>query len=142
MDEEDDIADGRPAAAFERRPLDAMPARAIRRERPDAEAELWEHLRHRRIGTLRFHRLEPVAGILPSFVCRERRLVVDVTDRNPIGNKAMEERAARLRLAGWTLMRVRGDEIMHDAEAVCERIRRRCRLEDAVPPVRLVHSKD
>ena len=125
-----------------RRFLDFEAVRIIHRERPDAEDALWEHLRRRRIGTLRFRRLDPVAGLLPSFTCRERRLVIDVTDLSPIGNAAMAARLTRFRAEGWWLMRIRGVDVMADPAAVCEAIRKLCRLEDAVPMLRLVKSDE
>lgn len=126
----------------DRRPLDPSMARLPTRERWDAEDALWEVLRHRRIGTLRFRRLDPVAGLIPSFTCRERRLVIDVTDRNPVGDREMADRLSRFRERGWWLMRVHGDDVMRDPDAVCEAIRDLCRLEDAVPALRLVRSDE
>ena len=122
----------------DRRFLDIDVVRAIHRERADAEDALWERLRRRQLGTLRFRRLDPVAGLIPSFTCRERRLAIDVTDMSPVGNEAMSARLARFRAEGWWLMRVRGGDVMADPEAVCEAIRKLCRLEDAVPTLRLV----
>ena len=126
----------------ERRPLDLEMARAIHRERPDAEDLLWEQLRRRRIGTLRFRRLDPIAGLIPSFTCRERRLAIEVTDRNPVGDAGMAARAARFRAEGWWLMRVRGIDVMESPEAVCDAISNLCRLEDAVPNLRLVEGEE
>lgn len=126
----------------DRRFLSTEFARTVHRERPDAEDALWELLRHRRMGTLRFRRLDPVAGLIPSFTCRERRLVIDVTDRNPVGNTEMARRISRFRAEGWWLMRVRGSEIMLDPQPVCDAIRDLCRLEDAVPTLRLVRTDE
>ena len=125
----------------DRRFLDIHPVRIVHRERPDAEDALWECLRRRHLGTLRFHRLDPVGGVIPSFTCRERRLAIDVTDRNPVGDAELADRAARMRARGWWLMRVRGTQVLSDVDGVCDAVRRLCRLEDAVPTLRLVRDE-
>lgn len=101
------------------------PARLPRSERGDAEALLWTWLRARRTGLL-FRRREIVGGVVVPFACRERRLAIDVSDANPLGDMALNRRRASLRAANYAMLSLRGAEVTGDVAAVCERIRRLC----------------
>lgn len=87
---------------------------------------MWTCLRARRTGRLLFRRREPVGGVVVAFACRERRLAIDVTDANPLGDMTLNARRKRLRAAGYALLSVRGADVTRDPGAVCERIRRLC----------------
>lgn len=53
-------------------------ARRLRCNATDAELKLWYHLRSRRLGSCKFVRQEPIGPYVVDFVCRERRLIVEV----------------------------------------------------------------
>ena len=106
-------------------------------ERGDAEALLWACLRARRTGRLLFRRRDVVGGVVVAFACRERRLAIDVTDANPLGDMALNARRARLRAAGYALLSVRGADVTVNPAAVCERIRRLCATRE---PARLENA--
>jgi very-short-patch-repair endonuclease len=53
-------------------------ARRLRRDTTDAERKLWNRLRARSIDGYKFVRQEPTGPFIVDFVCRERRLVVEV----------------------------------------------------------------
>ena len=48
-----------------------------RQQMPDAERELWYHLRDRRLGGRKFRRQEPIDPYVGDFVCHQPKLVVE-----------------------------------------------------------------
>ena len=53
-------------------------ARRLRRDSTNAELKLWNRLRARTIDGCKFVRQEPIGPFIVDFVCRERRLVIEV----------------------------------------------------------------
>ena len=53
-------------------------ARGLRRAETDAERWLWSALRGRRLAGFKFVRQEPVGPFFVDFVCRGKRLVVEI----------------------------------------------------------------
>src|SRR5271170_7393127 len=53
-------------------------ARRLRRSSTVAEKRLWKYLRSRALLGFKFVRQEPIGPYIMDFVCRERRLVIEV----------------------------------------------------------------
>jgi very-short-patch-repair endonuclease len=53
-------------------------ARRLRRQATNAELKLWNRLRARSIDGCKFVRQEPIGPYTVDFVCRERKLVIEV----------------------------------------------------------------
>ena len=53
-------------------------ARRLRVDQTDAETVLWNRIRNRQIDGHKFVRQQPILGYVCDFVCRERRLIVEV----------------------------------------------------------------
>jgi very-short-patch-repair endonuclease len=53
-------------------------ARSLRRALTPAESKLWARLRNRQLDGFKFARQEPIGPYYVDFVCRDRRLVVEV----------------------------------------------------------------
>jgi very-short-patch-repair endonuclease len=53
-------------------------ARRLRKVATKAETTLWYHLRSRRLNGYKFIRQDPVGPYTVDFVCRERRLIIEV----------------------------------------------------------------
>ncbi|QOZ29993.1 endonuclease domain-containing protein [Bradyrhizobium sp. CCBAU 51753] len=53
-------------------------ARNLRNASTDAEGKLWYRLRARRLSGYKFVRQEPIGPYTVDFICRERRLVIEV----------------------------------------------------------------
>jgi very-short-patch-repair endonuclease len=52
--------------------------RRLRRQATHAETKLWFALRDRRLGGFKFVRQEAIASYVVDFVCREKRLIIEV----------------------------------------------------------------
>ena len=53
-------------------------ARRLRKVSTNAEAALWQRLRSRQLSGFKFVRQEPIGRYTVDFICRERRLIMEV----------------------------------------------------------------
>jgi very-short-patch-repair endonuclease len=100
-------------------------SRALRRTSTSAENKLWAKLRGRRLGNLKFVRQENIGPCFADFLCRERRLMVEVdgaTDSTPAEVVSDARREAFFRAEGFRIMRVSNDEVINNLDGVCETI--------------------
>jgi very-short-patch-repair endonuclease len=58
--------------------LKTQRARRLRRTATDAETALWRRLRSRALNGCKFVRQEPIGPYTVDFICRERRLIIEV----------------------------------------------------------------
>lgn len=100
-------------------------ARRLRRNETEAEKKLWQGLRVRQFLGLKFRRQSPVAGFVADFLCEERRVIVEADGGQHVENQADLERTARLRAAGYEVIRYWNNDIMANLEGVLEDLRER-----------------
>jgi very-short-patch-repair endonuclease len=88
-----------------------------------AEAKLWSKLRDRRLGGLKFVRQAPVGGYFVDFVCRERKVVVEV-DGGTHGAEAEiaddGARTAELERLGYRVFRVGNRDVYDNMDHVLD----------------------
>jgi very-short-patch-repair endonuclease len=92
------------------------------RER-SAEATLWAKLRDRRLGGLKFVRQAAVGGRFGDFVCRERKVVVEVDggthgEEPQVASDAV--RSAELVRLGYRVFRVNNRDVYDNIERVLD----------------------
>lgn len=100
-------------------------ARTLRREQTAAEAQLWQHLRGRRLNGFKFVRQEPIGSYFADFVCREQKLVVELdgaTHGTDIEIKRDERRSGDLADQGYRVIRFTNAEVFEAPESVVETI--------------------
>ena len=92
-------------------------ARQLRVNQTDAETVLWNRIRNRQIGH-KFVRQVPLLGYICDFVCRERRLIVEVDggQHNESAADAMRDR--RLMDEGYRVLRFWNNDVLGNAEGV------------------------
>jgi very-short-patch-repair endonuclease len=100
-------------------------AQALRREMTPAEHRLWQAIRNRQLGGLRFRCQHAVGPFILDFYCPSHRLVVEL-DGNVHDARAEydEARTQQLTSYGYRVLRFRNDEVFTDLPSVLERIRR------------------
>jgi very-short-patch-repair endonuclease len=93
-------------------------ARRLRVNQTDAETVLWNRIRNRQIDGHKFVRQEPILGYICDFVCRERRLIVEVDggQHNESAIDAIRDR--RLMDEGYRVLRFWNNEVLGNAEGV------------------------
>ena len=102
--------------------IDAAALR-LRREETRAEAILWQALRNRRLGGLRFRRQHPVGRFVLDFYCPDAKLVIELD--GPVHEAQLDRDAARtahLEAYGYTILRVPNEQVEHDLGAVLRTI--------------------
>jgi very-short-patch-repair endonuclease len=98
-------------------------ARRLRLNPTLAEQRLWDALKHRQLGGLRFRFQHAVEQFVVDFYCPERRLVVEVDGE--IHDTQVEYDTARtecLEQRGYRLIRFRNQEVLEDLAVVLQKI--------------------
>jgi very-short-patch-repair endonuclease len=102
-------------------------ARTLRRESTAAESKLWQALRNRQLNNTKFARQEPIDPYIVDFVCRAKKLVIEidgVTHETPEELAHDATRTAYLVLEGYRVIRFSNEEVFGDLGPVLEAIMR------------------
>jgi very-short-patch-repair endonuclease len=111
-------------------------ARGLRRDSTDAERKLWYRLRSRSIDGFMFVRQEPVGPFFVDFVCRERRLVVEVDGGQHSENKKDALRDQWLANHNYRVLRFWNNDVLLNIEGVLETIATALNAETPPHPTR------
>ena len=79
---------------------------------------LWNRLRNRQIDGHKFARQVPIASYICDFVCRERRLVVEVDGGQHSESASDEIRDRRLNEDGYRVLRFWNNDVLGNLEGV------------------------
>ncbi|MBW7973542.1 DUF559 domain-containing protein [Bradyrhizobium sp. BR 10289] len=93
-------------------------ARRLRVDQTDAETVLWNRIRNRRIDGHKFVRQEPIIGYICDFVCREKRIVIEVDGGQHNESGADAIRDERLGEKGYKVLRFWNNEVLGNIEGV------------------------
>ena len=100
-------------------------ARELRRNATDAEVRLWRAISARKIAGVRFNRQVPIGPFICDFVCRGRRLIVEVDGGQHAEDAVGEESRTRyLQFEGYRIIRFWNNEILENLEGVVTEIGR------------------
>jgi very-short-patch-repair endonuclease len=102
-------------------------ARALRRDAPGVEQVVWRCLRNRQLGGWKFVRQDPIGPYFADFVCREKRLVVEIdgATHSSDGEIASDaRRTAYLEACGYRVVRFHNAQIYENIEGALEEILR------------------
>ena len=100
-------------------------ARSLRREQTEAEKCLWGCLRSRRLNGYKFIRQEPIGPFVADFLCRERKLVVEVdgaTHSEPHEIVYDERRSRYLATLGYKVLRIQNADVFTIRDDVLDMI--------------------
>jgi len=94
-------------------------ARDLRRDSTDAEHRLWKRLRGRRLLGYKSRRQVPIGPYIVDFVCKERRVVVEVDGSQHQEQRDYDQRrTAFLNSQGYQVLRYWNNEVLQQGEAV------------------------
>jgi very-short-patch-repair endonuclease len=108
-------------------PLVQQAAETLRKRATPAEALLWQALRGRACGGMKFRRQHAVGPFILDFYCPEARLVVEVDGEIHDSPDTQEHDALRsehLERYGYRVLRVRNAEVISDLPGVLALIER------------------
>src|SRR5580704_14199653 len=97
-------------------------ARRLRKESTFAERRLWRRLRSRSLAGFKFVRQEPIGPYIVDFVCREKRLVIEVDGGQHADNKRDAARDLWLSDHRYRVLRFWNNEVLENLEGVWETI--------------------
>jgi very-short-patch-repair endonuclease len=93
-------------------------ARRLRVNQTDAETILWNRIRNRQIDGHKFVRQQPIIGYVCDFVCRERRLIIEVDGGQHNESAADAVRDRCLIEAGYRVLRFWNNDVLGHTEGV------------------------
>ena len=98
-------------------------ARHLRRNMTPAEQKLWEALKAKKLGGLKFRAQHPVGPFILDFYCPARKLVVELDGEVHEEQADYDEsRTQQLENYGHRVIRFRNEEVLEDLPSVLERI--------------------
>jgi very-short-patch-repair endonuclease len=106
--------------------------RRLRRNLTDAEFKIWNRLRSRAIEGCKFVRQEPIGRYVVDFVCRERRLIVEIDGGQHADNKRDQARDRWMRDHNYRILRFWNNDVLSNTAGVLETIANA--LHGEVPP--------
>jgi very-short-patch-repair endonuclease len=92
--------------------------RRLRRHATDAERKLWFALRDRRLGGFKFVRQEAIGQYIVDFVCREKRLIVEVDGGQHAENRRDRIRDSMLTAEGYHVLRFWNSDVLRNPNGV------------------------
>ena len=99
-------------------------ARKLRKQSTLAEQILWEHLRGRKLGNLKFVRQHHISRYIADFYCHELKLIIELEGK--IHNKTDQQLYDEKRFEELTkehqVLRFRNEEIFNNTNEVLRKI--------------------
>ncbi|MBC8101254.1 MAG: endonuclease domain-containing protein [Cytophagales bacterium] len=99
--------------------------REMRQRQTESEALLWERLRGRQVGGLKFRRQHPLGRFIVDFYCSDARLVVEIDGSYHDAPQQQEfdrEREAHFTGRNLTILRFSVDAVLNKTENVLQQI--------------------
>jgi very-short-patch-repair endonuclease len=97
-------------------------ARRLRSAPTDAEAALWYRLRGRRLSGHKFVRQEPIGPYTVDFICRERRLIIEVDGGQHADSQSDAARDRWLSERNYRILRFWNNDVLANMAGVLETI--------------------
>jgi very-short-patch-repair endonuclease len=100
-------------------------ARGLRSAQTESEKRLWGYLRDRRLNGHKFVRQEPVGPFFADFLCRERKLIVEVdgATHSEVHEVAYDaRRTVFLEGKGFRVLRVQSADVFQNLNDVLDMI--------------------
>jgi very-short-patch-repair endonuclease len=95
-------------------------ARRLRRDSTSAELRLWNKLRSRLIDGHKSVRQQPIGRYIVDFICREKRLIIEVDGGQHANSSCDVVRDQRLREHNYRVIRFWNNDIVSNMDGVLE----------------------
>jgi very-short-patch-repair endonuclease len=110
-------------------------ARSLRRALTPAEFALWTRLRGRQLGGCKFVRQEPVDRYYVDFVCRERRLIIELDGGQHSERSADKQRDGELCALGYRVFRIWNNDVIENLDGVLQTLLSELEKRPLTPPL-------
>ncbi|KKZ87960.1 hypothetical protein B5K05_04980 [Rhizobium phaseoli] len=104
------------------KPKTTARARSLRQSDNDAERNLWNELRDRRLSGHKFVRQLPIGPYFADFACRELRLVIEIDGSQHADNPRDAIRDAFMTGNGWSVVRFWNVDVLRELPSVLDTI--------------------
>ena len=94
----------------------------LRNNATEAERRLWQHLSRRQLKGFKFSRQIPLGPFICDFMCRERRLIVELDGGQHADNMRDVRRTAFLTAEGYRVIRFWNNDVLESIEGVLQTI--------------------
>ena len=102
-------------------------ARELRANTVPAEHKLWQRLRNRQLGGLKFRRQVPVGKFIADFICHEARLLIEVDGPSHEQREQYDSRRTDiLETHDFRVIRFLNEDVHRNLDDVCRTILREC----------------
>lgn len=111
-------------------------AKALRAAMTPPEVILWQHLRGKRLASLRFRRQHPLGPYIADFYCHDARLVIETDGASHAGDRRErdDQRDAWMNERGLRVLRIPAGEVLRNIDDVLGTILRAARDRIDGPP--------
>ena len=96
-------------------------ASTLRRDRTEAEDRVWQRLRNRQIGGLKWRFQHSIGDRVADFVCLDAMLIVEI-DGSQHDGQVDRRRTAELEARGFAIIRFWNSDIFENLDGVLETI--------------------
>ena len=96
--------------------------RSLRRALTPAELTLWTRIRARQLGGFKFARQEPIDRYYVDFVCRERRLIIELDGGQHAESLEDRHRDCALCALGYRVIRIWNNDVIENLDGVLQRL--------------------
>lgn len=110
------------ATPSRRAPANIARARNLRKADNQAEALLWTELKAKKLGGYKFVRQLPLGPYFADFVCRSRKLVVELDGSQHFDSAYDRRRDEFMRGQGYSVLRFWSNDTVRNLRSVCETI--------------------
>ena len=96
-------------------------ARNLRKKLTPQKEKLWKLLRNKRYKNLKFRRQYPIGKYIVDFICREKRLIIELDGSQHLNEENIiydKIRTEYLKQHGYTVLRFYDNDILNNIEAV------------------------
>jgi very-short-patch-repair endonuclease len=97
-------------------------ARRLRKNSTPAERKLWRYIRSRSLAGFKFVRQEPIGPYIVDFICREKRLVIEVDGGQHAESSGDAVRDRWLEEHRYRVLRFWNNEVLENIEGVWDTI--------------------
>jgi very-short-patch-repair endonuclease len=104
------------------RPRPTNRAQQLRNNATDAERRLWRHLSCRQLDGFKFSRQMPIDPFICDFLCRERKLIVELDGGQHAESARDVSRTAYLEAQGYRVIRFWNNDVLGNVEGVLHAI--------------------
>jgi very-short-patch-repair endonuclease len=110
-------------------------ARKLRRNKTDAEAMLWLHLRNRQLENAKFRFQVPFDDYVADFVCHSASLIIELDGSQHADSVSDQNRDAVMEIAGYRVIRFWNSDVFNNLDGVLEEIRQAVRANEGNQPL-------